>query len=147
MNVQPAHHLVLIDGYTHNGPWYEGDSYLSYKDPYALTECWRDHFNNEILDVTSELWKNYHFTANTGRISVFTTRPYSTAILTLQRVDYIDHRQLVTKHADYEPVLYFGFCNQYDKYHGHNCDYHPPWDPFNGYPSDAYDTDWHFHGL
>ena len=26
MTVQPSHHLVLIDGYTHNGPWYDGDS-------------------------------------------------------------------------------------------------------------------------
>ena len=139
MSVQPAHHLVLINGYTHNGPWYEGDSYLSYRDPYALTECWKDYFNNEILDVTSELWKNYHFTGNTSRISVFTTRPYSTAIHT-QRVDYIDPKQLVTKQADHEPILYCGFCNQYDKYHEHNCDYHPSWDPFDGYPSDAYDT-------
>ena len=100
MTVQPAHHLVLINGYTHNGPWYEGDSYLSYRDPYAITEywrnyfnneildvtselwkdyyteCWRNYFNNEILDVTSELWKDYYFMRNTGRIIVFTTRPY-----------------------------------------------------------------------
>ena len=55
MNVQPAHHLVLINGYTHNGPWYEGDSYLSYEDPYTLAECWKDYFNNEIIDISSEL--------------------------------------------------------------------------------------------
>ena len=64
---------------------------------------------NEILDVTSELWKNYHFTGNTGKISVFTTRPYSTAVPTLQRVDYTDPKQLVTKNVDYEPVLYCNF--------------------------------------
>ena len=23
MTIQPSHHLVLIDGYTHNGPWYD----------------------------------------------------------------------------------------------------------------------------
>ena len=94
MIVQPAYHLVLINGYTYNGPWYERDSYLSYRDPYALTECWKNYFNNEILDVTSELWKNHHFIGNIGRISVFTTRPYSTAVPTLQRVDYTDPKQL-----------------------------------------------------
>ena len=36
MSVHPSHHLVLIDGYTHNGPWYNGDSYLSYEDPPAF---------------------------------------------------------------------------------------------------------------
>ena len=89
MSVQPAHHLVLINGYTHNGPWYEGDSYLSYKDPYALAGCWKDYFNNELLYVTNELWKDYHFTGNIGRISVFTTKPYSEAFTT-QRLDYDD---------------------------------------------------------
>ena len=55
MTVQPSHHLVLIDGYTHNGPWYDGDSYLSYEDPLALVECWTNYFNNELRDVTGEL--------------------------------------------------------------------------------------------
>ena len=55
MIVQPAHHLVLINGYTHNGPWYEEDSYISYEDPDALANYWRSYFNNEIIDVTSEL--------------------------------------------------------------------------------------------
>ena len=40
MTIQPSHHLVLINGYAHNGPWYDGDSYLSYEDPMALVECW-----------------------------------------------------------------------------------------------------------
>ena len=56
MIVQPAYHLVLINGYTHNGPWYEGDSYLHKEDPEALANCWRGYFNNEIIEVTSELW-------------------------------------------------------------------------------------------
>ena len=56
MIVQPAHHLVLINGYTHNGPWYEGDSYLHKEDPKALANCWSGYFNNEIIEVTSELW-------------------------------------------------------------------------------------------
>ena len=138
MIVQPTHHLVLINEYTHNGPWYDGDSYLSYEDPYVLAGCWKDYFNNELLDVTSELWKNYHFTGNTGRISVFTTKPYSEAFLT-QRLDNIDPSQLTTQNADHEPLLYCGFCNLYDKYHEHDCDYHPPWDPYDGYPSDVSD--------
>ena len=125
MIVQPAHHLVLINGYTHNGPWYEGDSYLSSEDPDALADCWRNYFNNEIIDVTSELWQNYHFVGNTGRISVYTTRSYSTALHT-ERIDYIKPRQLVTQKADFEPILYCGFCNQYAKYREHNCDYDPP---------------------
>ena len=123
------HHLVLINGYTHNGPWYEGDSYLSYEDPYALADCWRGYFNNEIIDVTSELWQNFSIH----------TRPYPTALHT-ERIDYIEPKQLVTQKADYEPILYCGFCNQYAKYREHNCDYDPPWDPFDGYPS-GHDTD------
>ena len=89
MDVQPAHHLVLINGYTHQGPWYDGDSYLSYRDPYALADCWRNYFINEILEVTSELWRNYYFVGNTSRITVFTNRPYSEAI-NLQGTSHID---------------------------------------------------------
>ena len=55
MEVQPTHHLVLINGYTHQGPWYDGDSYLSYRDPYALADCWRNYFINEMLEVTNDL--------------------------------------------------------------------------------------------
>lgn len=139
MIVQPAHHLVLINGYTHNGPLYEGDSYLHNEDPEALASCWGGYFNNEILDVTSELWQNYHFVGNTGRITVFTTRPYSEALHT-ERIDYIKPGQLVLQQADYEPILYCGFCDKYAKYHEHNCDYDPPWDPYDGYPS-GHDTD------
>ena len=89
MTVQPSKYLVLINGYTHQGPWYEGDSHLSYIDPYALANCWRNYFNNEILDTTKDLWKNYHFVGNTDRISVFTTKPYYTSIPSLERVDYL----------------------------------------------------------
>ena len=79
MDVQPAHHLVLINGYTHQGLWYDGDSYLSYRDLHVLANCWRNYFTNEILEVTSELWRNYYFVGNTGRITVFTNRPSSEA--------------------------------------------------------------------
>ena len=51
MNVQPSKHLVLINGYTHQGQWYEADSHLSFRNSNALAECWRNYFNNQILDV------------------------------------------------------------------------------------------------
>ena len=141
MTIQPSRHLVLINGYSHQGPQYEGDSHLSYGDPYALADCWRDYFNNEILDIVQDLWKNYHFVGNTGRIPIFTTRPYSTSIPGLQRIGYIDPRQFIIRNLDYEPLLYCGFYNQYAMYHEHDCNYNPPWDPYDGCPSDAYDTD------
>ena len=55
MTVQPSKHLVLINGYTHQDPWYEGDSNLSYIDPYALADCQKNYFNDEILDVAKDL--------------------------------------------------------------------------------------------
>ena len=79
------------------------------------------------------------FFGNTGRITVFTTRPYSEALHT-ERIDYIEPGQLVLQQADYEPILYCGFCDKFAKYHEHNCDYDPPWDPYDGYPS-GHDTD------
>ena len=139
MSVQPSHHLILIDGYTHNGPWYDGDSYLSYKDPLALVECWSNYFSNEIRDVTGKLWENYHFVGNTGRITVFTTKPYSEAFHT-QRIGYTGFQKYTLDKADYEPLMYCGFCNLYDKYHEHgHDDDDPAFDPYEGYPS-GYDT-------
>ena len=42
---------------------------------------------------------------------------------------------------DYEPLLYCGFCNLFDRYHEHGHDNDPPaFDPYEGYPS-GYDTD------
>ena len=139
MSVQPSHHLVLIDGYTHNGPWYDGDSYLSYTDPLALVEYWTSFCSNEIRDVTGELWEKYYFVGNTGRITVFTTKPYSEAFNT-QRSNLTGFP--VFKKADYEPLLYCGFCNLFDRYHEHGQDDDDPpaFDPYDGYPS-GYDTD------
>ena len=88
MNVQPSKHLVLINGYTHQSQWYEGDSYLSFSNPYALTECWRHYFSNQILDVTQNLWKDYHFMGSIERISIFGPRPYANAISHIRIVDY-----------------------------------------------------------
>ena len=36
MNVQPSKHLILINGQTHQGPWFEGNSQLSIADPFTL---------------------------------------------------------------------------------------------------------------
>ena len=55
MTVLPPRHLVLINGYTHHGPWYEGDSHLSYRDPYALADCWKAISKMKFL----MLFKNY----------------------------------------------------------------------------------------
>ena len=76
MEVQPSRHLILISGFTHQGQWYKGDSFLSFRNPYALVEFWRNYFNNQILDVIQDLWKDYHFIRNTDRIHVFGIKPY-----------------------------------------------------------------------
>ncbi|KAL0001510.1 hypothetical protein SO802_015291 [Lithocarpus litseifolius] len=109
MTVQPSKHLVLINGYSYHGPWFEGDSHLSYRDPQALTDCWRNHANNEILDIIRDLWSNYHLIGNTGRISVFTTRPYLTAIPNLQRQGNHNPRKFIKRKPEYEPLVYCGF--------------------------------------
>ena len=88
MTVQPSKHLVLVNGYTHQGQWYEGDSHLSFSNPYALAECWRHYFSNQILDVTQDLWKDYHFMGSTERISVFGPRPYVNVISHIRIIDY-----------------------------------------------------------
>ena len=142
MNVQPSKHLVLINGYTHQGQWYEGDSPLSFRDPYALAECWRSYFNNQILEVIQDLWKDNHFIGSTDRISIFGLRPYDNAIRNLRRIGHTDPRKYLTgENPKYEPLLYYGFCNQYAIYHEHECNDDPPWDSYDNYPSDAPDTD------
>ena len=74
---------------------------------------------------------------------MFTTRPYLARFLGLQRIGYIDTRRIITpgKTPEYEPLFYCGFCNQYAIYHEHECIDDRPWDPYDGYPSDAPDTD------
>ena len=143
MNVQPLKHLILINGHTHQGQWFEGNSHLSFRDPYALPECWRNYFNNQILDVAQNLWKDYHFIGSTNRISIFGPRPYANAIVHLRIADHCNLRILLTprKTPEFEPLLYFGFCNQYAFYHEHECNDISPWDPYDGYPFDAPDTD------
>ena len=96
MNVQPSEHLVLINGFTHQSQWYEGNSHLSFRDPYALVECWRNYFNNQILDVIQDLWKDYHFIGNTDRIHIFGIKPYTSAIRHLERAGHDDPRKFLT---------------------------------------------------
>ena len=144
MNVQPSKHLVLINGHTHQGPWLEGNSQLSFKDPYTLAKCWRNCFNNQIINVAQNLWETYHFMGSTDRISVFGPRPYSYAIAHLRIADHCNPRSLIIrgKRPMFEPILYYGFCNRYAIYHEHECDSpQDPFDPFDGYPSDAPSTD------
>ena len=97
MNVQSSKHLVLINGYTYQGQWCEGDSHLSFSSLYALAECWRHYFNNQILDVTQNLWKDYHFMGSTEIISVFGPRPYANAISHIRIVDHCNSRSFLTQ--------------------------------------------------
>ena len=95
INVQPSKHLILINGHTHQGPWFEGNSQLSFADPFTLAECWRNYFNNQIIIVAHNLWKNYHFMDSTDRISVFGPRPYSDAIANLRVADHCNPIKLL----------------------------------------------------
>ena len=143
MNVQPSKHLILINGYTYQGQWHERDSHLSLRDPYALAECWRNYFNNQIIDVIHNLWKDYHFIGITKRIFVSSPKPYATAISHIQFAKHSNPRSFIIprRTLEYEPLLYCGFCKQYAIYHEHECNNDPLWDPYNGYPSNAPDTD------
>ena len=62
MNVQPSKHLILINGHTHQGQWLEENSHLSFSDPYDLAECWRNYFNNQILEVSNPLYVSSQMT-------------------------------------------------------------------------------------
>ena len=88
---------------------------MSFADPFALAECWRNYFNNQIINVAQNLWKNYHFMGSTDRISVFGPRPYSDAIAHLRVVDHCNPIRLLIpgKTPTFHPILYCGFCNQY----------------------------------
>ena len=143
MNVQPSKHLILINGHTHQGQWLEENSHLSSSDPYDLAECWRNYFNNQILEVAQNLQKEYYFIGSTERISVFSPRPYANAFIYLQIADHPNPRSLLTlgKILEFEPLLYCGFCNKYAIYHEHDCDDYSPTGPYDGYPSDAPSTD------
>ena len=41
---------------------------------------WRNYFNNQMVDISHELRKDYHFVGSTDRIHVFGRRPYIPAI-------------------------------------------------------------------
>ena len=141
MNVQPSKHLILINGHTYQGPWFEGNSQLSFADPFTLTECWRNYFNNQIIDVAHNLWKIYHFMGSTDRISVFGPRPYSDAVAYLRVADHCNPIKLLIpgRTPAFQPIFYCGFCNKYAISHEHDCG--SPRGPFDGYPSDASSTD------
>ena len=136
--VHPSKHLVLVNGFTHQNPWYEGDTYVSYRYPKALAERWKNYFNNQIIDISQELWKDYHLIGSTDRIYVFGRRPYESAIRNIERLSPDCPKEFLTGK---KPVLYCGLCNTYTRYHKHDCNNDSPWDPYDGYPSDALDTD------
>ncbi|KAK9989318.1 hypothetical protein SO802_029557 [Lithocarpus litseifolius] len=129
--VQPSKHLVLIGGYSYQGPWFEGNTFLSYKEPKALADCWRSFFSHEIRRVARELWKNYHFVGSTGRISIFTNRPYYESIPQIPWYAECNPRQFLTpgKNSEYEPLIYCGLCERFTTYHEHACNNDPPWVP------------------
>ena len=143
MNVQPLKNLILINGHTHQGQWLEGNSHLSFDDPFALAKCWRNYFNNQILEVAQNLWKNYHFIGSTDRIPVFGPKPYANALIHLHIADHPNSRSLLIlgKTPRFEPLLYCRLCNKYATYHEHACADNAPWDPYDGYPFDAPSTD------
>ncbi|KAK9988448.1 hypothetical protein SO802_028687 [Lithocarpus litseifolius] len=128
MDVQPSKHLILVNVYTHQGPWYKGNSYLSYKNPYAFANCWGNYFNNQILEVIQNLWKDYHFEGNTDQITIFGLKPYGIATQHLSIADYINPKNFTNplKNPVYEHLLYYGFCNQYTTYHEHDRNNDPP---------------------
>ena len=90
-----------------------------------------------------DLWKDYHFIGNINRIHVFGIKPYISTVHHLERIGHDDPKRFLIpgKSLAYEPLLYYGFCNQYDVYHVHACNDDSLWDPYNGYPFDAPDTD------
>ena len=96
-------------------------------------DCWRNYFINEILEVTSELWRNYYFVGNTSRITAFTNMPYSETI-NLQNNFHSDPRSFVEKNPEYEAISYCGIYNEFAKFHEHG--YDSPWDPYDGYNTD-----------
>ena len=106
MNVQPSKHLIFINGYTHQGQWLEGNSHLSFKKPYDLAECWKNYFNNQILEVAQNLWKDYHFIGSTDRISIFGSRTYANALVHLHIADHPNPRSLLIpgKTPEFEPL-------------------------------------------
>ena len=107
--------------------------------PKALADRWRNYFNNQIMENSHELWKDYHFIGSTDRIHVFGRRPYNSAIKNWEKL-YPDCPKefLMGKRPIREPLLYCGLCNNYVRDHGHKCTDDGPWGP---YPSDDPDTD------
>ena len=96
-------------------------------------------------------WKSYHeidVKQNMGNgryIHKLIQSNYNAKIMPIYFLDNYGGSadQLVIKvtFIGYEPFLYCGFCNLFDKYHEHGHDEDPPdFDPFDGYPS-GYETD------
>ena len=46
------------------GQGFEGNTHLSFADPFTLIECGRNYFNNQIINIADSLWK--HKTSQVG---------------------------------------------------------------------------------
>ena len=105
-----------------NPPCVRGDTYISYKYPKALAERWRNYFNNQMVDISHELRKDYHFVGSTDRIHVFGRRPYIPAIRNWEMLYPDCPKEFLTgKKPIREPLLYCQLCNNYVRNHGHKC--------------------------
>ncbi|KAK9987605.1 hypothetical protein SO802_027844 [Lithocarpus litseifolius] len=125
-------------------PQFQGNTFLSYGNPKALADCWRNFFSREIIKVTQELWKNYHFVGTTGRISVFTNRPYYESIPLLPWTAECDPKQFLTpgQNPGFEPLIYCSLCEKFTTFHEHTCNNDPPWEPEDNSWYDAYNGNW-----
>ena len=70
---------------------------MSFDDPFALAKCWRNYFNNQILEIAQNLWKEYHFIGSTDRISTFGPRPYANALVHLWIADHPNPRTILSQ--------------------------------------------------
>ena len=141
MNIQPSKHLILTNGHTYQGSWFEGNSQLSFVDPFTVAECWRNSFNNQIINIAHNLCKNYHVMGSTNKISVFGPKPYSDVVAHLRVADHCNPIKLLIagRTPAFQPIFYCGFYNQYAISHEHDCG--SPQGLFDGYLSDTPSTD------
>ena len=108
MNIQPSKHLILTNGHTYQGSWFEGNSQLSFVDPFTVAECWRNSFNNQIINIAHNLCKNYHVMGSTNKISVFGPKPYSDVVAHLRVADHCNPIKLLIagRTPAFQPIFY-----------------------------------------
>ncbi|KAK9995619.1 hypothetical protein SO802_020305 [Lithocarpus litseifolius] len=133
-------HLVNLTA--QNEEEHFGSSLRVYEKKHPFPGLLINYEDGEDEDDRDPDWLSQMFEYGFIRISVFGRRPYDIAIRNLRRIGHTDPREFLTgENLKYEPILYCGICNQYATYHEHGCNDDSPWDPYDGYPSDAPDTD------